>query len=204
MRRLVRWILAGSLLRLLATIPSHFIVRRRPGCFVGLLTFGGLMAGLYVMTWAFGPGIALLFWSEIRQRTRGHCPACGYYLRGLSEMRCPDCGRPFTFHEVQGWTRQSRRLAKPAQLAGTDGARGTMIDARWPMHERRHPSGCHGGHMVSRSAYPNRPPGSAGRPRRRYRHRSSRRRGCSPAGPGAGPSSTPSTAGRTRRRDHCC
>jgi hypothetical protein len=101
MRRLVRWVLAGSLLQLLATVPSHFIVSRRPGCFVGLMTFSGLMAGLYVLTWSFGPGIALLFWAEIRQRTRGHCPACGYDLHGLSQPRCPECGRPFTFHEVR-------------------------------------------------------------------------------------------------------
>lgn len=99
-RRLVKWILGGSLMQLLATVPSHFVVIRRPGCFVGGMTFCGLMAGLYVMTWAFGPGIALLFWAEIRRRTRGRCPACGYDLRGLSQMRCPECGRPFTFDEV--------------------------------------------------------------------------------------------------------
>ena len=30
----------------------------------------------------------------------GRCPACDYYLFGLTEMRCPECGRPFTFEEV--------------------------------------------------------------------------------------------------------
>jgi hypothetical protein len=30
----------------------------------------------------------------------GHCPECGYNLRGLSEQRCPECGRPFTFEEL--------------------------------------------------------------------------------------------------------
>jgi hypothetical protein len=31
----------------------------------------------------------------------GHCPECGYDLRGLSQQRCPECGRAFTFHEVR-------------------------------------------------------------------------------------------------------
>lgn len=32
--------------------------------------------------------------------SRGHCPKCDYYLYGLTEQRCPECGRPFTFAEV--------------------------------------------------------------------------------------------------------
>lgn len=28
------------------------------------------------------------------------CPKCGYDLFGLREMRCPECGRPFTFAEL--------------------------------------------------------------------------------------------------------
>jgi hypothetical protein len=30
----------------------------------------------------------------------GLCPKCGYYLYGLREQRCPECGRPFSFEEV--------------------------------------------------------------------------------------------------------
>lgn len=30
----------------------------------------------------------------------GMCPKCGYNLYGLSEQRCPECGRAFTFEEV--------------------------------------------------------------------------------------------------------
>lgn len=29
-----------------------------------------------------------------------HCPGCGYSLMGLPQQRCPECGRPFTFHEL--------------------------------------------------------------------------------------------------------
>ena len=28
------------------------------------------------------------------------CPGCDYLLYGLTEMRCPECGRPFTFEEL--------------------------------------------------------------------------------------------------------
>ncbi len=30
-----------------------------------------------------------------RRRKRGLCLQCGYNLTGLSELRCPECGRPF-------------------------------------------------------------------------------------------------------------
>ncbi len=99
-RRMVMWLLKGSLLQLLATVPSHVVVSRRPGCMVGFFTACGMMAGIYVMLWAFGPGIALLFWAETRRQMAGHCPACGYNLRGLPKRRCPECGRPFTLEEI--------------------------------------------------------------------------------------------------------
>ena len=61
LRRLTTAILAGSLLELLASIPAHIIVSRRPGCFVGFQTGAAIIAGLCVMFWAFGPEIILLF-----------------------------------------------------------------------------------------------------------------------------------------------
>jgi hypothetical protein len=33
-----------------------------------------------------------------RRRKRGECIHCGYSLTGLTELRCPECGRPFTPH----------------------------------------------------------------------------------------------------------
>ncbi|MBN1342999.1 MAG: hypothetical protein JXQ73_09990 [Phycisphaerae bacterium] len=102
MRGMVAWMIGGSLLELLVSVPAHVVVMRRPGCFVmGMSSLVGIAAGIYVMAWAFGPGIALLFWLESRRRAAGHCPACGYDLRGLSERRCPECGRQFTFAEVR-------------------------------------------------------------------------------------------------------
>ena len=64
LKRLIRTVLAGSLLDLLATAPAHLVVIRRPGCLVGLGTGAGIAAGICAMFWAFGPGIVLLFFRE--------------------------------------------------------------------------------------------------------------------------------------------
>lgn len=67
LRNLVAALIAGSLIELLVAIPSHIIVSRRPGCFVGMMTACGIIAGIFVMLWAFGPGITLLFLRERRK-----------------------------------------------------------------------------------------------------------------------------------------
>jgi hypothetical protein len=98
--RLTRTIFAGSLAELLATVPAHVIVSRRPGCLVGLATMMGIAAGLSVMLASFGPAIFLLF---LRPRHRAelgadghpHCPACGYDLFATPD-RCPECGLAIT------------------------------------------------------------------------------------------------------------
>lgn len=68
--RITAALVAGSLAELLTAIPAHIIVSRRPGCFVGLLTLLGIVAGLYVMLFAFGPGIVLLFLRPRYRRER--------------------------------------------------------------------------------------------------------------------------------------
>jgi hypothetical protein len=60
-KRFTAFLFVGSLLELLATIPSHLIVIRRPGCLVGLGTMMGIAAGVYVALWSFGPFVVLLF-----------------------------------------------------------------------------------------------------------------------------------------------
>lgn len=96
--RLTTILFTGSLLELLATVPSHVIVSRRPGCLVGIATMIGILAGLCVMLFAFGPMIALLFLRPRWRKEMGadgipYCPACGYDLRA-SSGRCPECGLP--------------------------------------------------------------------------------------------------------------
>ncbi|MBI3829334.1 MAG: hypothetical protein HY291_07445 [Planctomycetes bacterium] len=68
LRRLTFWVLGGSLAEMMACIPSHIIVSRRPGCLVGLQTAMAVAAGVYVMLWSFGPGIVLLFLKPKRDR----------------------------------------------------------------------------------------------------------------------------------------
>jgi len=66
-RNLIATLFAGSLIELMVSIPSHIIVSRRPGCFVGIGTTIGIACGIGVMLWAFGPGIILLFLKERRE-----------------------------------------------------------------------------------------------------------------------------------------
>ena len=70
LKRLVQIVLAGSLVDLLASVPAHLVVIRRPGCLVGLGTAAGIAAGVCAMFWAFGPGIVLLFFRERYQAQR--------------------------------------------------------------------------------------------------------------------------------------
>ena len=72
LKGLISTMIAGSLIELLAAIPSHIIVSRRPGCFVGIGTACGIGGGIMVMLWAFGPGIILLFLREKRKAELGH------------------------------------------------------------------------------------------------------------------------------------
>jgi hypothetical protein len=67
LRNVISTMFAGSLLSLVISIPSHLIVVKRPGCLVGLSTALGIISGIFVMLWAFGPGIILLFLREIRK-----------------------------------------------------------------------------------------------------------------------------------------
>ena len=69
-RNLISVILAGSLIELLVAVPSHLIVSRRPGCFVGIMTAMGISGGIAVMLWSFGPGVILLFLREKRDTER--------------------------------------------------------------------------------------------------------------------------------------
>jgi hypothetical protein len=61
LKRMVRWLLRGSILELLVAVPSHIIVRRRGDCCAPLGTFWGIATGISVMLLCFGPGVFFLF-----------------------------------------------------------------------------------------------------------------------------------------------
>lgn len=92
----------GSLLELMATVPSHLIVIRRPGCLVGLMTMIGIISGIYVMLFSFGPMIVLLFLRPRHRQEQGRlagtlppmCHICEYNLTGNVSGVCPECGTP--------------------------------------------------------------------------------------------------------------
>ena len=67
LRNFISIIFAGSLITLFISIPSHIIVSKRGGCMVGIATGLGIISGILVMFWAFGPGIILLFLREKRK-----------------------------------------------------------------------------------------------------------------------------------------
>jgi hypothetical protein len=61
LKRIVRWLLRGSILELLVAVPSHVIVRRRGDCCAPLGTFWGIATGISIMLLCFGPGVFFLF-----------------------------------------------------------------------------------------------------------------------------------------------
>ena len=69
--RLAQLIFAGSIAELLASVPSHIFVSKRGGCFAGIMTATGVLAGLVVMIWSFGPAIFLLFLREAHRGKKG-------------------------------------------------------------------------------------------------------------------------------------
>ena len=65
--RLMRWLLAGSILELLVAIPSHVIVRRSEDCCAPGVTMFGITTGIAIMLLSFGPGVFFLFARRFKQ-----------------------------------------------------------------------------------------------------------------------------------------
>ncbi|MFC1763821.1 hypothetical protein ACFL6U_17320 [Planctomycetota bacterium] len=72
-RRLMHWLIRGSILELLIAVPSHIIIRHRDVCCAHGFTAAGLTTGLAVMFFAFGPGLYFLYADRIRS-TRPNLP----------------------------------------------------------------------------------------------------------------------------------
>ena len=95
--RMVRGLIAGSILELIVCIPAHVWVMRQRDCYCVRGTYTGLVFAGTVLLWAFGPALILLFLREKyrRQQLLPACPACDYDLRGsvnAGATHCPECG----------------------------------------------------------------------------------------------------------------
>ncbi len=69
LRRLMKWLLAGSILELLVAVPSHIVVRQKDVCCAHRLTAIGMATGLVVILMSFGPGLYFLYTQRIRSKT---------------------------------------------------------------------------------------------------------------------------------------
>ncbi len=71
LRRLMKWLLAGSVLELLVAVPSHIVVRQKEVCCAHGLTALGMATGLVVILMSFGPGLYFLYAERIRSKANG-------------------------------------------------------------------------------------------------------------------------------------
>jgi hypothetical protein len=92
--RMIRGLVAGSLLEVLVAVPVHLAVMRTRECYCRRGTYTTLIFAGTVLLWAFGPGILLLYARERYRRNRLFpvCELCEYDLRGDTAGRCPECG----------------------------------------------------------------------------------------------------------------
>ena len=95
MGRMIRGLIAGSLLELMVSIPAHVWVMRQRECYCFRGTYTGIVLATTVLLWAFGPGIVLLFLRERyrREKLTPLCWKCGYDLHATTDREsCPECG----------------------------------------------------------------------------------------------------------------
>ncbi len=65
---ITRWLLKGSILGVLVSIPSHIVSRHRDECCTPAFTFLGLVTGISVAIMAFGPGLFFLFARKVKEK----------------------------------------------------------------------------------------------------------------------------------------
>ena len=66
-RKLTKTMYRGSVLEFLVAVPSHIVARQREYCCAGVDTFLGLVFGLSVMVFSFGPGVFFLYADKIKK-----------------------------------------------------------------------------------------------------------------------------------------
>lgn len=63
--RVFRWLVAGSVLNVMLAGPVH--ATRTGDCYCAKGSYTGLVFGLTVAVWLFGPAVFLLYWREVRR-----------------------------------------------------------------------------------------------------------------------------------------
>lgn len=110
---LSRWcsrLFIGSVIEVLASLPTVALSRHRGNCYCDDVSFAALVVGWSAGLIMFGPVVFLLpLGRRMRRLDSGRCRACGYDMSGNPRAaRCPECGA--------GW--RSERVASE-QAAGT-------------------------------------------------------------------------------------
>lgn len=92
--RMVRALVAGSVLEAMVAAPAQAYASRQSDCHCERGSYTTLVCCGAVLFWAFGPGLAFLFLREKYRRSLifQRCHGCGYDLRSTPD-RCPECGR---------------------------------------------------------------------------------------------------------------
>jgi hypothetical protein len=67
--RMCRYLLGGSIMELLVAIPTHIVARSKDYCCAGVMTFVGIVFGISVMLFSFGPGVFYLYVDRWRRLT---------------------------------------------------------------------------------------------------------------------------------------
>ncbi len=68
--KMVRGLIAGSLLEVMVAVPVHIWATRQRECYCCRGTYNTLILAGTVLIWAFGPGIILLYWREKYRREK--------------------------------------------------------------------------------------------------------------------------------------
>ncbi len=101
MGKMIRGLVAGSLLEIFVAVPVHVWAVRQRECYCCRGTYVTLVFAGAVLLFAFGPGIVLLYAREKHRRAKllwgqtFECPKCRYDLRGsipAGSTTCPECG----------------------------------------------------------------------------------------------------------------
>ena len=109
MGKMIRGLVAGSLLEVFIAVPVHVWAVRQRECYCCRGTYTTLIFAGAVLLFAFGPGIILLYMREKYRRGKllygqhVECHKCGYDLRGtITEGvdKCSECGADISIQKA--------------------------------------------------------------------------------------------------------